>query len=108
MYLVPFKTIEAKCIAKVKANANARCAWAPRWGTLLLRAYSYLCCHFGRARAQSREQEQRARAESTKKNAIFFYVTVLYFLSSIHLFVTISMYFTAIFLKFSYIIKQRK
>ena len=31
------KTMEAKCIANVKANANARCAWAlrpRRWSTL--------------------------------------------------------------------------
>ena len=28
MCLVPLKTVQAKCIANAKANANARCAWA--------------------------------------------------------------------------------
>ena len=61
------------------------------------------CCNFAFARAESREQEHRAQ----NKNAIFC-VTMLYFLKSIYLFVTISMYFTGVFLNFSYIIKQRK
>ena len=50
--------------------------------------------------------EHSAWAQSTK-NAIFSCYNAL-FLNLIYLFVTISMYFTAIFLKFSYIRKQRK
>ena len=50
----------------------------------------------------STEHEHRANKVQ------FFYVTMLYFLNSIYLFVTISMYFTAIFFKFSYTINQRK
>ena len=28
MCLVPLKTVQAKCIANAKANANAKCEWA--------------------------------------------------------------------------------
>ena len=45
---------------------------------------------------------------SAEKKMQFFHVTMLYFLNSIHVFVTISMYFVAIVLKLSYTIKQRK
>ena len=58
---------------------------------------------FARTESSSRQQEQRA-----EKKCYFFHVNMLYFLNSLYLFVTISMYFLAIFLKFSYIIKQRK